>query len=151
MLRYVCRHRYQDHERSAGTARIALFYLVLVEPLAFRLLPYGRSVMRPSICEAFADNAFDRIFGALYVVNSTTNAIVIPKVEFSQVAVQVLFAAMLIDALHSALENRVVAFDRVGVDGFDVELGKRIVLGEFGEKGVGRLLQASVDLLQARA
>src|SRR5690348_8791435 len=38
---------------------------------------------------------------------------VIAEVEFSKVAVQMLLAAMLIDALHAALEDRKEAFDRV--------------------------------------
>jgi hypothetical protein len=39
-----------------------------------------------------------------------------PKIEFRDIAVQVLFAAMLIDAFHAALEHRIVALRRVDAD-----------------------------------
>ena len=39
----------------------------------------------------------------------------IPEIELCQVAVQVRFATVLIDALHAALEDRKVAFDCVGM------------------------------------
>jgi len=40
-------------------------------------------------------------------------ALRIPKIEFSTAAVQVLFAAMLIDAFHAALENRIIALNSI--------------------------------------
>ena len=45
------------------------------------------------------------------------HAVAIAEIEFAKIAVQMLLAAMLIDALHAALEDRKVAFDGVGVDG----------------------------------
>lgn len=44
-------------------------------------------------------------------------AIVVAEVEFCKIAVQMVLAAVLIDALHSTLEDREEAFDGVGVDG----------------------------------
>ena len=42
---------------------------------------------------------------------------IIPEIELGQVAVQVLLRAMLIDALHAALEDAEVALDRIGMNG----------------------------------
>lgn len=42
---------------------------------------------------------------------------VVPEIELGHVAMQVLLAAMLIDALHAALEDAVEAFNRIGMDG----------------------------------
>src|SRR2546430_362658 len=73
-------------------------------------------LVRPSISEALADDAFRREFGALEVGITERGARVVTEVELGKVTVQVLFLAMLIDGAHSALEDRKVAFDRVGGD-----------------------------------
>jgi hypothetical protein len=111
-------HRNQAHERLVETARIALFALafyVLVLALC-RLLPYGRSLRSCSIGETLSNDTFDRALGALYVIYAEPDAIAIAKIEFGKVAMQMPFAAMLIDALHAALEDRIVAFNGVGMD-----------------------------------
>jgi hypothetical protein len=111
-------HRNQVHERFPGTARIALFasaFYVLVLALC-RLLPYGRSLTSRSIGETLSNDAFDRALGAIYVIYAEPDAIAIAEIEFGKIAVQMLFAAMLIDALHAAFENRIVTFNCVGVD-----------------------------------
>ena len=111
-------HRNQASERFPGTARIALFALafyVLVLALC-RLLPYGRSFRSRSIGETLSNDTFDRAHGALYVIYAQPDAIAITKIEFGKVAMQMLFAAMLVDTLHAALENRIAAFNGVGVD-----------------------------------
>ncbi len=54
------------------------------------------------------------MIGALDILNAYCGAIVVTEIEFRQIAVQVLLGTMLIDAAHSALENREVAFDRIG-------------------------------------
>ena len=51
------------------------------------------------------------------VVAAKGFAIVIPKLEFGQIAMQIGFAAMLINTLHAALEDAEIAFDCVAVDG----------------------------------
>jgi len=104
-------HRTQVSERFHGTARIApsgltSYALVL---LLYRLLPYGRSLTSRSIGEAFSNDTFDRALGAPYIIYPEPDAIAIAEIEFGKVAVQVLFAAMLIDAFHATLENRIVA------------------------------------------
>jgi hypothetical protein len=111
-------HRNQAPERFVETARIALsalaFY-VLVLALC-RLLPYGRSLRSRSIGETLSNDTFDCARGALYVIYAEPDAIAIAEIEFGKIAVQMLFAAMLVDALHAAFEDRIVAFNCVGMD-----------------------------------
>jgi hypothetical protein len=111
-------HRNQASERFPGIARIALVasaFYVLVLALC-RLLPYGRSLTSRSIGEALPNDAFDRAFGAFYVIYAEPDAIAIAKIEFGKVAVQMALAAMLVDALHAAFEDRIEAFNCVSVD-----------------------------------
>ena len=56
------------------------------------------------------------LVGPVLIVNAKRDAVGIAEIEFGQVAVQVLLAAVLIDALHAALEDREVTFDRVRGD-----------------------------------
>jgi len=51
-----------------------------------------------------------------YVIYAEPNAIAIAEIKLSEIAVQVLLAAMLIDALHAALEDRIVVLDGIGAD-----------------------------------
>ena len=44
------------------------------------------------------------------------DAVVIPEVKLCQIAVQVLFIAVLIHAFHASLEDREIAFQRVHVN-----------------------------------
>src|ERR1700730_11292070 len=68
------------------------------------------------IREPLPNDALQRAFGALCIVNAKLHAVVIAKIELGDVAMQMLLAAMLVDAFHAALENRIVAFYRVRVD-----------------------------------
>jgi hypothetical protein len=65
--------------------------------------------MRLPVCEPFALRAFHGRHGAGLIIKSERDAIAVTKIELAQIAVQMLFAAMLINALHAALENAVVA------------------------------------------
>ena len=40
----------------------------------------------------------------------------VAEIELGDIAMQMVFAAMLVNAFHAALENRVVALDRVRID-----------------------------------
>src|SRR5689334_22152101 len=71
--------------------------------------------VRPSIGQPLALGALDRLLGALAVFDAECLAHVVAELEFGQIAVQVLLAAVLIDALHPALENREVSLDGVRV------------------------------------
>jgi hypothetical protein len=57
------------------------------------------------IGEALAIAAFYRSDGAIRVVVSKRDAIVITEVEFGKITMQMLFAAMLVHATHAAFEN----------------------------------------------
>ena len=106
-LRSAHRRR-QAHERFVETAHIEIFYLVLL--LAFRLLPYGFSVMRPHVGEALAYNPLNCERGALYVIYAQADTIAIAEIELRSVPMQMLLAAVLINAAHAALEDREVTF-----------------------------------------
>lgn len=73
--------------------------------------------VRCNVGQTLADDAAQRRNGTVTVVAAKRLAIVIPKLELCQIAMQVRLAAMLIDALHAAFEDAEIAFDRVAVDG----------------------------------
>ena len=47
-------------------------------------------------------------------MDAKRNAVAVAKIELGEIAVQVLLAAMLVDALHPAFEDREEALDGVG-------------------------------------
>jgi hypothetical protein len=59
-------------------------------------------LVRPSIGQSLANDALSQLLGAVTVVNAKRNAVVIAEIEFRQITVQVLFAAILIGAAHTA-------------------------------------------------
>lgn len=69
----------------------------------------------PPIGQAFSADALQRRLGTLHIVNAERGAVVVAEVELADVADQVLLAALVIGADQSALEDREVAFDGVGV------------------------------------
>ena len=73
--------------------------------------------MSPPISQALTADLLQGAIGALLVIPVQRRAVVVAEVKFREVAVQMLFGAMLIDALHAALEDAEIAFNRVGVDG----------------------------------
>jgi hypothetical protein len=109
-------HRNRVSERSFGTARIVRYQYSVAYFLVFLLLPYSCSVISRSIGKALPNDAFDRPFGTLHIVNTKADAIAIAEIELGKISVQVFLAAMLVDALHAALEDRIVAFNGVGVN-----------------------------------
>ena len=70
------------------------------------------ALVSPPISQALAGDAFQG-FGAAFCVGDL--AIAVAKIEFMQVALRVLLAAVLIDAAHAALEDREKSLDRIGV------------------------------------
>jgi len=72
--------------------------------------------MRHSISQPLADDAFQSDIGACSIIYAEFDAIGISEIKFTKIAMQMLLAAMLIDALHAALKDGEIAFDSVGVD-----------------------------------
>jgi hypothetical protein len=68
------------------------------------------------IGEALSRRAGDRARRALCVANAQLDAVRMPEIKLSDVAVQMLFTTMLINAFHAALKDAVKALDRVGVN-----------------------------------
>src|SRR6185312_10563823 len=79
------------------------------------------------------DAAKDRV-GALSIVHAKGYALIVAEVKFREVAVKVLFGAMLIGAAHAALENRKVAFDGVGVNAAANVFASRMLDGHVAEE-----------------
>ena len=52
----------------------------------------------------------------LRVVNAKSFTLVVAKVEFGKIALQVLLADLVVHAVNAALHDREVAFNRVGMD-----------------------------------
>ena len=68
--------------------------------------------MRLMVGQALAFTAPDRLDRSLRIGDL---AGVVAEIKFRQITVQVLFSAVLIDALHSSFEDRKEALDRVGM------------------------------------
>ena len=107
-------HRSQARERFAGTARIEPCQYSSVSFLC-RLFPYGLCVMRLPVGEPLSDDALNRPLRTLYVINTESHTVAVTEIELAQISVQMPFAAMLIDALHTAFKDAVVALNRICV------------------------------------
>ena len=76
---------------------------------------FGISFGHLFVSEPFALSATQGADSALFVVYAQSDSVIIPEVELCQVAVQVLLRAMLVDAVHAALEDAEDVLDGVGV------------------------------------
>lgn len=104
-------------------------------------LGVGFLPVRPPIGEALAFDLFEDVARALLVVDAEADAVVVAEIEFRDVAVRMVLAAVLIDALHSALEDREVASDRVGVD-----IAAHILVLAVLDRIMGRILGADLPV-----
>src|SRR5207244_3145488 len=82
------------------------------------------------VFKALPNNAFNRALGTLNIVYAEPDAVAITEIELGKVAMQMLFLAVLIDTLHSALEDRIVALNGVGVDDVGLAIGEAQTLGD---------------------
>jgi len=57
------------------------------------------------VSQPLAFRALEQVFSPLLIVNTKGNPIVIPEIEFSKVAFKVVMGAVLVNTLHSALEE----------------------------------------------
>src|SRR3546814_12385912 len=67
------------------------------------------------IRQTLTDDTYHRNVGSLAIIHAVRDPVVIPELIFRQIAMQMLFTAMLIDALHAAFEDTEIAFDGVAV------------------------------------
>jgi hypothetical protein len=70
-----------------------------------RALKWNVFLVRPSIGEALSNDALSQLIGAAGIVNAQRDTVVIAEIKFSQIAVLMLFRAMLVGAAHTALEH----------------------------------------------
>ena len=68
------------------------------------------------IGQPLANDAADGLDGPLKVLDAEGAAMIIPEIELREIAVKMVPSAMLIDSLHTTLEDREIALDGVGVD-----------------------------------
>src|SRR5690606_3596341 len=68
------------------------------------------------IGKTLADDALQQPVGALGVFDTKSRPVVIAELVFGQIAVQMLFVTVLIDALHAALEDAEISLNGVAVD-----------------------------------
>src|SRR6516162_1517491 len=90
---------FQDSE--AGPGRHA--------PVPRSGLPMSRSVGEP-----LADYAAQRPVRALLIVNAETDSVAVAEIEFGEIAMKVLLADVLIDAINSALQDREIILGSIG-------------------------------------
>src|SRR2546422_25263 len=94
--------------------------------VSVRLSPMGKSdigylffgplVTSRSIGQSLSSNAHQSEIGTGNVIDAKLDAVAITEIEFCQIPMQVSLGAMLIDTLHAALEDRIIALDGVGGD-----------------------------------
>ena len=70
--------------------------------------------MRQTIRETLAFNALDSKHRTFPIGDTEGSPVVVAEIKFREVAVKVLFVAMMVHAAHAALEDAEVAFDRIG-------------------------------------
>jgi hypothetical protein len=93
-------------------------------------LPMSRSISKP-----FADAAAQCPIGTLKIIDSERDAIGIPEIELGEIAMQVLLADVLIDAIDPALKDREEVFRGISVgiaaDVFVLRVNDGLVAREF--------------------
>jgi hypothetical protein len=78
--------------------------------------PCGRVRISGPVREPLALHAEQGRLSASGIINAQRDPVVVTELEFRQITAQVLLIAMLIDALHAALEKSEEALDSVGVN-----------------------------------
>jgi hypothetical protein len=74
-------------------------------------------LVRQPVREALAGPALHGALRTFSIVDAKSDAIVVSEIKFSKVAVEMFFAAMLINPAHAAFEKREVALQRIGMNG----------------------------------
>ena len=105
-------------ERFQRTARIVLCHSIWFSAFGFGFCGFCHrtvSVSSRLISQALPDDALQRASARCNIVNAELHAIAVAEIKFGQIPMQMLLFAVLIDAFHAALEDRIVALDGVGV------------------------------------
>ena len=79
------------------------------------------------IGEPLADEARKDTVGPLPVIATERHAVAVAEIKLCEIAVKVLFRAPLINALHAALEDAEIAFNRVRVDAATPVFAERVI------------------------
>jgi hypothetical protein len=73
-------------------------------PFGFEAPFFSSVEVRPCVCEALANDAFEGFVRPLAIIEAVGNAVVIPDLKFGEIPMQMLLATMLINALHAHLK-----------------------------------------------
>ena len=92
----------------------------------------GVLAVRLNVGEALADRTLNGAGSAARTVDHKRGTVGITEIELGKVAVQMLLAAVLIDALHAALEDREATLDGVGIDIATAIFPDRVIDGLVG-------------------
>ena len=115
--------------------------------------------MSRSIGEPLSDDAFEDLVGTLDIVDSERDSLIVAKVEFGEVTVQMFLAHVLINPVDAALENREVPRCSIGMsiasDVFFLSVDDGVMAGElladlsskhrFHRSGGARLCQSQLQ------
>ena len=102
------------------------------------------------IRQTLAGRAFDRDGLALHVVDAKLGARVLAEIELGQIAVQMLFAAVLINTDHAALKDAVISLDGVGIYFVSIPVGVALLAAMMVNRSVLRELVAQLRICLPR-
>ena len=80
--------------------------------------------VRPTICQPLSDDSLHRLVSAHRIGKAKLRAVGIAEIKLRQVAMQMFLGAMLVDAFHAALKDRVVA----AFNGIRGDIAARVLL-----------------------
>ena len=81
----------------------------------FRCFAFSGFAIRLPVGKSFSDDPLHGARTPFYVVNPELDPVIVPEIEFSEVTVQVPFAAMLVSTAHPSFEHGEEAFCGVHV------------------------------------
>jgi hypothetical protein len=124
MLRSPVGGRTRDDGRGESPARLHFSYI----SVRVRFWKSDRASSKwLRIGEPLPGNSLERRRGSRLIVKARRFALVVPEVVFRQIPVQVMLAAMLVDALEAALEDAEITLQRVRVGVAPDVLFRRVI------------------------
>ena len=111
----------------------------LPEPRGFPRASSSASRTYRFVSQPLTHDALQRDVGALFIFDPESLPVAVSEIELGHIAMQVALCAVLVDALHAALEDAEEAFDRVRVDLATALLAATVVdvlvVGNLGRRG----------------
>jgi hypothetical protein len=95
--------------------------------------------VRPPIGQTLAGETAKGLAATLPIIAAVRDPVVVAELELRDIPMQMLLGAMLIDALHAALEDREAAFNRVGMNAATAIFASAVVDGAVAQKDFAEL------------